>query len=102
MSALPSFIEPLFWDCRRGSVTWDSHRDSVIERVLGEGDLEAMRWIRREVGDAALGSWIREHRGRRLSPRRIRYWQVILELPEIEVAEWLKDPARAIWDRRTA
>lgn len=98
----PPFVERLFWDCEPGSVTWREHREFVIERVLTHGTWEATVWLRGFVTNEELRGLLRRTRARRLSPRQARFWQLILELPQSELDEWLADPARQAWDRRTA
>jgi hypothetical protein len=57
--------------------------------------------LRRTAGDEALRARIVATRGRRLSPRQLRLWQLLLDLPEAEVTVWLAEPARMVWDRRS-
>ena len=97
---LPPQIRALFQDCAQ--VHWDSHRGFVIDRVLAEGSWEEIRWLRSEVSDEELAERILATRGRRLSARQVRFWQLILDLPERDVAQWLSDPGRILWDRRSA
>lgn len=97
---LPPSIAALFWDFDERVVDWDRHRDLVIGRVLSQGSLEDMQWVRRQAGDEELRAWIRRARGRVLSRSQLRFWQLLLDLPEEEVVDMLADPARQIWDRR--
>jgi hypothetical protein len=98
----PAFVEGLFWDRVPGSVRWSEHREFVIERVLTDGTWEATKWLRRFVTDDELRAWIRRTRARRLEARTARFWQFVLDIPEAELRDRLSDPARQIWDRRTA
>ena len=100
--ALPDEVRALLHDCDPGRVTWEGHREFLIDRILSEGGWDVIRWLRRTAGDAALRERIVATRGRRLSPRQLRLWQVLLDLPEGDVTGWLADPARAVWDRRSA
>jgi len=101
-SSLPPNLEAFFWDCAPGSVSWEKHRDFIIERVLARGDWDAIRWLRTELGDEALRAVIVGTRGRSLTRPQIRLWQLVLDLPEADVASWLNDVSRMIWDRRSA
>ena len=97
---LPDCIRSLLWDV--ADVSWERHRDFLIERALSQGGLEAWRWIRRQAGDAALREVLERTRARSLSRAQISFWQLLLDLPEEQASVWLADPARVIWDRRTA
>jgi hypothetical protein len=99
---LPERMRPLFWDHDFSALTWDADRDLLIARVLVAGDWEATRWLRRELGDGALRAWILERRGRGLSPRQLRFWELILRLPHRQVNSWLAEPGRQIWESRAA
>ncbi len=94
IDTLPEHLRPLFWDHDFARLAWPADRDLVIARILQEGDDRANVWLYRELGSTELATWIRDRHGRGLDPRRLRFWQVILKLPEPEVERWLRD-ARA-------
>jgi hypothetical protein len=98
---LPSEVRGLLHDCDPDRVTWEAHREFLIDRILSDGDWDAVLWLRRTAGDEALRARIVATRGRRLSPRQLRLWQLLLDLPEAEVTVWLAEPARIVWDRRS-
>ena len=100
VSGLPPGVQSLFWDYPEGRVSLDRDRDFVIDRVLSAGEWEAIRWLRREVGGEAIRAYLLRTRGRRLSPRQLRLWQVLLDLPKEEVDGWVNDAARRHWDAR--
>lgn len=97
---LPAFVRSLFWDCDRRTVCWREHKDFVIGRVLGSGTWEAVQWLRKQLGDSAVREWLLCRRGRGLSPRQVRFWELVLDLPRREVDAWLRDEARQVWDQR--
>jgi hypothetical protein len=97
---LPEFLRPCFWDHAFGRLRWERDRDFIVGRVLAHGSWQAVQWVREQLDDAALRAWLRERRGRGLSPRQLRYWQLALGLPRREVTAWLAAPERQIWDRR--
>jgi hypothetical protein len=99
---LPEGVLRLLHDCDPTTVRWEEHRGFLVDRILGEGDWETIRWLRRTAGDAVIREWILETKGRRLEPRQLRLWQLLLDLPEEEVTAWLRDPRRAVWDGRSA
>ena len=100
-TAVPQAWRPLFWDCDFDGLDWHTHRDFIIRRVLIEGDWDAIRWLRRELGDLLLREWILKHQGRPLSPQQLRFWELILDLPKEDVDRWLQSAARTIWEGRT-
>ena len=97
---LPPSGGRLFWDCRETAVSLEAHGPFVIGRVLSHGGWEDVRWLRRAAGDDAIRRFLRESRGRGLERPQLRYWQLILDLPEAEVDAWLAMPGRAVWDAR--
>jgi hypothetical protein len=96
---LPDSVRRLLWDV--ADVSWERHRDFLIERILSQGGFEAWQWARRQAGDEALRAALERTHARSLSRAQISYWQVILGLPDDLVTAWLDEPAREIWDRRT-
>jgi hypothetical protein len=99
---LPERIRALFWDSDASGLTLGEHADFIYGRVLGRGGLADWRWLRERVGDAALREWLLRTRGRPLSPKQLRLWELLLDLPHDVVSGWIADPRRAIWDGRAA
>lgn len=98
---LPEDVQGLFWDVSPTDLDGTEHHDFIAERVLASGSWEAISWLRSQLGDEALRDLIRRTRGRLLSRPQLRFWQLILDLPDTEVDAWLALPQRQIWDRRT-
>ena len=99
--ALPAPVEKLFWDVEPRFLRWNQHRDQIIGRVLASGPWETVKWLRAKAGDEVVRTWIEEHEGRGLSPRQLRFWQLVLDLPAGRIDQWLRSEARQVWDRRT-
>jgi hypothetical protein len=97
---LPPALAPLFWNCAPGAVSLRDHADFVAGRVLSEGSWDAILWLRRERGDAAIEDYLRRTSGRLLSPRQLRLWECLLGLPHDLVTSWIERPERRIWDGR--
>jgi hypothetical protein len=97
-----SMLETIFWDIDFDALSWNENRDFIIQRVLTHGNLEMIRWLRKTMGNAALATWIQDHQGRGLSPRQLRYWEVILELPVSMVDQWVETKQQSTWQRRMA
>lgn len=87
---LPEHLRPLFWDYDFERLAWPASRDLVIARILQNGGDDAIRWLRDNLGDAELSRSIRQSRGQGLDPRRLRFWQLVLDLPSEEVEAWLE------------
>ncbi len=94
------FLAPIFWDVDFNQLSWQANRDFIIRRVLTHGDMEMIRWLRVTLGNAALVRWLKKHDGAGLSPRQLRFWQVILDLPDHLVDGWIKKDADSIWRQR--
>lgn len=97
---IPSRLHRLFWDLDPGTIDLAHHRRQIIHRVLAMGDWEAIQWLRREVGDDGLRGWFLETHGRGLDPPRLRFWQLVLELPGDEVDRWIEVMGRDPWHGR--
>ena len=92
----------LFWDCDFDSLDMDEYRDFLIHRILGNGDWSAIEWLRGSVGDAAIRDWFLSGRGAKLDPRGLRFWGVILDLPEPVVDAWVAKARLSRWNRRAS
>jgi hypothetical protein len=97
---LPTLLRPFFWDYDFKTLTWEEDRDLIIARVLASGTWEAIAWLRSCLGDQALRAWIVRCRGRGLSPRQLRFWEVMLDLSHRQVNAWLRAEGRKVWDQR--
>ncbi|MBI4640767.1 MAG: hypothetical protein HY731_08740 [Candidatus Tectomicrobia bacterium] len=99
-SKLPGMLRALFWDYEFEELTWEYDRDLIIRRVLIDGTWDAVTWLRSCIGDIGLREWIKRHQGRGLSPKQLRFWELILGLPHRQVNAWLKAEERKVWDKR--
>ena len=99
---MPEFLRPLFWDVDFDSLHWEQYQDFIVQRVLQSGSWEAVCWLRRAMGDARLRTWLLAHRGARLEPRRLRFWQVVLRLPARSVDRWVASSRNNPWLDRAA
>jgi hypothetical protein len=99
--SLPARLRPFFWDHDFDALSWNRDRDLVIARLLTRGTWTAQNWLRAKLGDDALREWIVAHRGRSLSPRQLRFWQLILALPDDRVSAWIEGKRASVWFSRT-
>lgn len=100
MTGVPSQLESVLWDHDPSKLSWEEDRDFLIGRVLRQGPWDTVRWLRRRVGDDALREWIETHEGRGLSPKQLRFWELILKLPSDKVDPWVERARRSPWEQR--
>ena len=70
----------LFWDLDPLSLDEERHAEFVIERVLEEGTLDAVRVLWRRFGPERIVGVV--CRSRRISRRTARFWQAYLDIRE--------------------
>jgi hypothetical protein len=99
-TGLPPLLRPLFWEYEFEALTWEQDRDPLIARILTAGGWDAIRWLRTRLGDRALRDWIVRRRGARLSPRQLRFWELVLGLPPDQVNAWVAGARRGLWEQR--
>ncbi len=99
---LSEILGPLLWDIEREEISWEKHRDFIIQRVLRLGSWEMITWLRSQVGDDGIREWLESHHGRGLSPRQLRFWALLLDLPPRQVARWIHQTRNNPWETRTA
>lgn len=97
---LPELLGRYFWDYAPGRLTWPESRHTIIGRLLEKGGLDAVRWLRRHVGDQQIREFISARRGRGIDPKRLRYWELILGLPEEQVSAWIATALQNPWYQR--
>ena len=88
---LPSAVRDLLWDVAPAQVRLPRHRDFLIGRILARGTWAAVEWLRRELTDAAIAEYLQRTRGRLLSPRQLRFWELVLGLDDDAVSGWIAD-----------
>lgn len=98
---IPDELGRFFWDVDFSKLSWGEHSEHVAQRVLERGDWKAVKWLAATIGRDGIKGHIIKRRGRGLDPKRLRFWQNILDIPKFEVDSWLADPGRKIWDNRT-
>jgi hypothetical protein len=99
---VPECVAELFWDAPSRPLDIACHESLLVRRVVNVGTWSACQWLRATLGDKTIEKWLRQSRGRGVDRRALRLWQVLLDLPESLVANWLSAPERRVWDRRTS
>lgn len=97
---LPQSFQAFFWDYRFDQLTWEGDRELVIRRLLTHGSWESISWLRRKIGDSELRKWLIAHQGRGLSPRQLRFWALVLSLPNRQVSGWMLTRQAEPWSQR--
>ncbi|MBI2502559.1 MAG: hypothetical protein HYW07_04925 [Candidatus Latescibacteria bacterium] len=97
---IPRSLKPLFWDYDLRELSWPADQDLVTSRILASGDWQAITWLRRQVTSCQLRHWLLERQGRGLDPQRLRFWELILDLPHQTVNGWLRLMEQDAWPRR--
>ncbi|MCC6300335.1 MAG: hypothetical protein IT314_13655 [Anaerolineales bacterium] len=99
-SSLPKSVRSYFWDYPSAKLSLKTDRDLIIRRVLVSGSWDSIQWLRRHVSDGDLREWLITHRGRGLSPRQLRFWEVVLDLPSSRVNRWVQTARNSVWGKR--
>ena len=100
-TVIPEALWRWFWDVDIASLSWDPWRGFIIGRLLRSGDWHAIQWLLTQVTSAELALWLTAHRGGGLAPQRLRYWQLVLNLPAGEVDAWIAKTKLESWGTRT-
>jgi hypothetical protein len=101
-SELPLELKSLFWDCDFATVNMEEHHNFIIRRILDRGDWDNITWLRHNLGDAAIRDWFLSKAGGGLDPRKLRFWGLILDLPEQSVDEWVNKAHMSVWHGRSS
>jgi hypothetical protein len=99
---LPQYLKNFFWDYDFHRLNWKDDRDLIISRILSSGDWEAVSWLRSQMDAGALKRWITDHRGAGLSPQKLRFWELILNISRHQINAWLNDQEKMIWAKRVS
>jgi hypothetical protein len=97
---LPQKLKPYFWEYTFSELTLDSDHELIIRRILTNGSWDALQWLRSKFGDLYLRNWLMTHKGRGLSPRQMRFWELVLNLPHKEVNQWVQDVKSTVWGQK--
>lgn len=99
-TTLPEALRRYFWDVDPNALAWPQWREFIIRRLLRLGGREAVQWLLTRVTPPELADWLRAHRGGGLSPQRLRYWQLMLNLPAADVDTWIAKTNSESWGAR--
>jgi hypothetical protein len=97
---LPKKLRPFFWDYPFARLSVAKDRDLIIRRLFSSGSWDAVCWMRRQIGDQTLREWLIAHKGRGLTPRQLRFWGVVYNLPVRQVNSWVRAAQNGVWGNR--
>ena len=80
---LPAEFASLFWDCDLGTLDICRHRDQILERVLGAGTVEAVRWVLDTYGDETVREFVSGYGLERLSREALAFWYSYYDMGEL-------------------
>ena len=89
-SLWPAEVRNLFWDSDPEAIRPGRHRAFIMQRILEAGGHAALGWLRETVTEDELKRHIEGRAGRGLSPRRLRYFELILNLKNSQVTAWIR------------
>ena len=98
---VPEHLRQYFWEYDPDRLTLDANRHTILLRLLQEGGLDAVQWLRQNVGADELRTLLIRRRGRGISPKRLRFWALLLDLPDSQVDDWIAAERSNPWNRRT-
>ncbi len=97
---MPAPLRHLLWDYRGRRLRFDADRDLLVRRVLAEGGWNEIRLLRSRLGDDVLREVLVASRARGLSPPRIRFFELLLDLPARQANAWVRAARAGSWARR--
>jgi hypothetical protein len=99
---LPDDLRAFFWDYDPVRLSGELSRHTIVLRLLEKGGMQAVRWLRQQLTDEEIRQFIVRRRGRGISPRRLRFWGLLLDIPRHDVDEWIESARQNPWQTRTA
>ena len=97
---LPKKLRLYFWDYPFTRLSIKKDRDLIIRRLFSSGSWDAVCWLRRQIGDQTLREWLIANKGRGLTPRQLRFWGVVYDLPARQVNNWVRAAQNGVWGNR--
>lgn len=97
---LPEKLRPFFWDYPFARLSIAEDKDLIIRRLFSSGSWDAVCWMRKQFGDQELRNWLIAHKGRGLTPRQLRFWGLVYDLPTRQVNRWVRVAQNGVWGNR--
>ena len=97
---LPEELWHLFWDYSLDQLSLEQDRHTIVLRLLQSGGEHAIHWLCSSVEADYLRTLLIRRRGRGIDPKRLRFWGLMLRLPEEQVDSWIEDQHHNPWYNR--
>jgi hypothetical protein len=97
---IPEPLRRYFWDYDPDQAVFAGNRHTILLRLMQEGGLDAVRWLRQNASEDELRTLLIRRHGRGISPKRLRFWGFLLDLPDVQVDRWVAAERSNIWNRR--
>lgn len=98
---IPDHLRQYFWEYDPARLSLDESRHTILLRLLQEGGLDAVQWLRQNATDDEIRTLLIRRRGRGIDPKRLRFWALMLNLPDSQVDDWIIAQQSSPWARRT-
>jgi hypothetical protein len=72
----------VFWDVKPRTLDVEKHSAFIMARVLEYGDMAAVKWLHGRYGKRRIARFFQTRYARRLSPKTIEFWRVVLRSGE--------------------
>lgn len=100
MPELPEELRRYFQEYDGRRLSWEESRPTIVGRLLEAGGWDAVQWLRAHLGEEELTGFIQRRGGRGISPRRLRFWGLILDIPRDRVDRWIAAQQAEPWGQR--
>jgi hypothetical protein len=100
-TVIPESLYRYFWDYDTDQGSFAGSRHTILLRLMQEGGLDAVGWLRQNASDDELRALLIRRDGRGISPKRLRFWALLLDLPDAQVDRWVAAERSSVWNRRT-
>ena len=97
---LPRHVLDLFWEYPKQALSWSLDSDLIIRKVLEVGQWDSVKWLILTAGYQHLRRWVLQRQGAGLDARRLRFWQLALNIPRGTVDAWIANNDSNPWNDR--
>jgi hypothetical protein len=84
---IPHTLAPFFQEYTFDKLDTERDAELIIERTLACGNSAEVRWLFAHYGRNRIVSWVKQMGTRRLPRRHLPFWQLILAIPDSEMAQ---------------
>jgi len=80
---LPTFLKKYFWEVDFNKLDFKKNPEYITLRLLEYGDVQALRWLFKNIPKKKIGEIIINQRG--LSPRSLYFWSSFFNIPKEKI-----------------